>query len=105
MVYLRFSIDSDRGLVPGEFVAELRRLGGEAVDPEDAVGEEGGKRATGLEGLPGEAARPFISIICTFLFRGLSDGFGEVKSSVALSRVNTSFGTATEPAALVDSID
>ncbi len=38
---LRFSIDSDRGLAVGELAFELRRLGGDAVDAEDAVGEEG----------------------------------------------------------------
>jgi hypothetical protein len=40
-VYLRFSIDSDLGRDVGELAAELRRLGGDAVDAEDAVGEEG----------------------------------------------------------------
>jgi hypothetical protein len=36
-----FSIDSDLGRDVGELAAELRRLGGDAVDAEDAVGEEG----------------------------------------------------------------
>lgn len=34
-------MDSDLGLDVGELAAEPRRLGGDAVDAEDAVGEAG----------------------------------------------------------------